>query len=118
MSNVKRRSISYNKKIKFKDDSKIIRNGIVSLVGIALCFTGWGALIGIPMLIWLLFASENSFGGWVGDCPNCQKSIYWLASPETKQGNLSCPICGSFIEVYDGYFHHKPPAIASDSASN
>ena len=58
--------------------------------GEAVNFTGIGALIGIPMVIWGLVVANktdatDSTGGWVGDCPICDVDIICTASEATKQ---------------------------------
>ena len=41
------------------------------LGGIAFCFTGIGALVGIPLAIWGFFAPTHAKGVMRGTCPKC-----------------------------------------------
>lgn len=102
----------YNKKIKIKSDAKEGVNGCMFLGGIILCFTGVGMILGVPMVVYTMFASNKVKGGWVGNCPKCDNEIIWHGANEnTASGTFKCPICSSDITFYDGWFSHKPPAI-------
>lgn len=82
----------------------------ITIGGIALCFTGVGALIGVPMFLWGTFARKSVKGAWVGPCPACEAEIQWAGGvAETKQGQLNCTRCSARIDFYDGRFlHHRP----------
>lgn len=102
----------YNKDIKVKSDAKEGTNGCMFFGGIILCFTGVGALLGVPMIVYSMFASNKIKGGWVGNCPKCNEYIVWHDSnSNTASGSFKCPMCSADIVFYDGCFSHTPPVM-------
>lgn len=59
-----------------------------TLIGIALCFTGVGILIGGPMIYYGL-SRKKGVGGFVGNCPKCDNSV--CAARDTP--GFDCPSC-------------------------
>ena len=65
------------------------------LGGIALCFTGIGALVGIPLLLWGLFSKTYVIGAHCGTCPKCAIDLQIaLGSPAAD-----CPVCKARVIV-------------------
>lgn len=80
------------------------------IVGFLLCLTGYGALVGLPLMLHGLFSSGKTKGAWVGNCPVCDEEIVWYAATEqTVEGRLNCPACNVTLTFYNKEFHHIPP---------
>lgn len=104
----------YDRKLIIENESQDIKYTIIFLIGLGLCFTGIGALIGAPLIIAVFIArikgQDKYKGGWRGDCPKCNTDIFWyMANEATKQGRFRCPHCNATVEFYDGMFIHEEP---------
>ena len=84
----------YDEGLNVKSSQQKILSAIIFLSGVALCFTGIGAFIGIPMIIISLLADFKKTGGWKGECPYCFQENA-LVLPELYQGeaDMVCPKC-------------------------
>lgn len=77
------------------------------IIGIVLCFTGVGALIGIPLIIAGLLAPF--LGGVIGlaqlkgNCPYCAMTITADAT-SIGNGGIDCPSCTNRILIRDKQF--------------
>ena len=100
----------WNPSIKINSKGKEVENTLSGCLGILLCLTGIGAIIGIPMILKSTFSSNKVKGAWQGHCPKCKAEIYWYASTkDTRQGEFQCPTCQAKIDFYEGEFLHKKP---------
>jgi len=87
----------------------LISGGMVGIgclvpIGIALCFTGIGAIIGIPIVIvGLIFPIIKFLTGMAtieGNCPWCQNSVI-CTSADRQLGGVTCPACKKRIVIKD-----------------
>jgi DNA-directed RNA polymerase subunit RPC12/RpoP len=78
--------------------------GCLVPVGIVLCITGIGAIIGIPIVIvGLIFPIIQFLNGMAtikGNCPWCQTSVT-CTSADRQQGGVTCPACKKRIVIKD-----------------
>ena len=103
-----RTKAEWNGSIKVKDQEKEKQIGGVGCLGIILCFTGIGMIIGIPMIAWAMFSSNKAKGAWYGKCPKCDEDLYWHdADKNTQQGAFECPSCKVLVDFYSGEFIHR-----------
>lgn len=106
----------YSNRYKMTDSRQFNINAVLGLISIGLCFTGIGALIGIPLFLYVVFhqdvkKNDQIVGGWVGRCPKCREEIVWFDGTEnTRQGYFECNNCSVNIEFYDGFFEHNHPS--------
>ena len=70
----------------------------LGFIGLLLCFTGIGAIIGIPLMIVALKGPKK--GGYVGACPHCGPR----AAVSQIHAGANCPACKGRIVVKDGHF--------------
>ena len=79
-------------------------SGCLIPVGIILCFTGIGAIIGVPLILVGLFAMIigplMGLGELKGECPWCGTKV---TSPTASQG-IDCPACKKRIVIKDKRF--------------
>jgi uncharacterized Zn finger protein (UPF0148 family) len=77
---------------------------VVIAVGILLCLTGIGAVVGVPLILFgLLSPFIGALLGWTGlkgQCPWCAAPI---TSPAGAQG-IDCPACKKRIVIRDRRF--------------
>ena len=67
------------------------------LFGLGLCFTGVGAILGVPLILWELgnIPVRIPPGIRTGPCPKCHKDLFLLKEvPAT-----TCPICRARVVV-------------------
>ncbi|MDP5032703.1 hypothetical protein [Paraglaciecola sp.] len=111
VENLKSKAI-WNDKVKVVKGKYLAANLGGGCLGLLLCFTGIGAIIGIPMLLASCFVPSGTKGAWCGTCPVCNSNIEWdHATKATKQGCFCCPSCNINIDFYNGNFHHTPPDL-------
>lgn len=72
-------------------------SAILMFGGLALCFTGIGALLGVPMIIIGFFVKSQSRGAWKGNCPHCESEVAFAPDfqrpDEIVVSGFDCPIC-------------------------
>lgn len=76
-----------------------IMGGIFIPLGIVLCFTGVGAILGVPLILAGLFGaplgSMMGLGALNGECPWCGTQV---TSPPAALG-VDCPACKKRIVI-------------------
>jgi DNA-directed RNA polymerase subunit RPC12/RpoP len=72
------------------------------IVGLSLCFTGIGAIVGIPLIIvGLCGPILGLFAGMKlvkGECPWCQTMVTCTGASQ-KKGGITCPACKKRIVI-------------------
>lgn len=86
--------LSPNEVLKADQQAIKLRAGLLLVVGIALCFTGIGAIVGAPLIIAALVVEfigvpKNRRGLYRGDCPHCAHAV--ITSTATQF--FDCPAC-------------------------
>ena len=86
-----------------KQVKKKKRDAIILIaIGLLLCLTAIGMIIGIPFVLiglwYLLFKGDEAKNLVMGDCPNCKRSI----SFDRSVSSVSCPTCHKLILI-NGY---------------
>ena len=75
------------------NDFKVkITRALIFTAGLALCFTGIGIIVGVPMMIFS-FPKKSTLGLYTGNCPKCDQPI--MATPAPI--GFDCPICKTRI---------------------
>lgn len=72
---------------------------VLVICGAALCFTGWGILIGLPIIIMSFFV-RTAKGGYHGKCPKCDHEIVAISNLPA----FNCPFCAVRIIREDNEF--------------
>jgi hypothetical protein len=74
----------------------------LGIIGLALCFTGIGALIGIPMILAAFGTPIMGFFQGMkaieGPCPYCEKPIF-CSSVHQRKGGITCPACKNRVVI-------------------
>ncbi|CAL8480966.1 protein of unknown function (plasmid) [Caballeronia sp. S22] len=70
----------------------------MGLAGLLLCFSLFGATVGIPFIIMSLKGPKK--GGCYGDCPHCETPVVL----SVVDAGANCPACAGRIAVKDNYF--------------
>jgi hypothetical protein len=94
-----------------KDQRGCVPN-VIGVIGFGLCFTGFGIIIGIPILIWYFFwLIYNFFRNrsltkpvLEGPCPYCGFSLYIVKGFP----GADCPACNQRILVKEEAFETLP----------
>lgn len=82
-------------------------------IGIILCFTGIGALIGVPLIIagilmpifgWGMGKEMASCKMIAKDCPYCGRPKVVAQQGDISNGGITCPACQHRIIIRDGEF--------------
>ena len=63
--------------------------------GAALCLTGIGAIIGIPLIIAAIVSPFFSIGSYTlqGPCPYCENQVIALVSGQSRNMGQTCQHC-------------------------
>jgi DNA-directed RNA polymerase subunit RPC12/RpoP len=82
--------------------NSIIASSWMIGVGIILCFTGIGAILGIPLILWaFIMPFIKPTRNLVGSCPYCGHGI---VANENDVG-VTCLACQQRIIIRNGNFH-------------
>lgn len=88
--------------LKTQKNKDAVSKGVLTVVGIIICFIPFGWLLGIPMIIASFFAGtkKGDIGLYAGKCPKCQHAIL---VPKNSIG-FDCPICKTRLVRYGTEF--------------